>query len=302
MQSAPAATPNASTTPSSTNSRSDRPGAPADASSSAAAEATQPATMAKGETPAVMANHAAPNASAAPTSRIAETSDQRPARNDRPGLATQFGEDLNRDVRHAVFQRESPNTPFLTTTIWYNDAAGARAFAQQASSRSGNRAEVELLNGGLLVQITDAWFQVLEGFIADGRPYAVGEANARYALRFVNRTDFAFEVIASVDGLDVISGRPASFERRGYILAAHDTMTIEGFRTSQSQVAAFRFGKVGESYSVQMGQGDKNVGVIGVALFHERGKTPVYHSEDTQLRKDANPFPGNTYAPRPEGH
>lgn len=268
--------------------------------SSPGAGATQPQILAEGEVPATMAKPSAAPAPSPPAS-IAEAAESRSKRSDRPGLATQFGEDLNRDVRHASFERESMTTPFLTTTIWYNDAAGARTLAQQASSRSGNRAEVELLNGGLLVQITDSWFQVLEGFVADGRPYAIGEADARYALRIVNRTDFAFEVIASIDGLDVISGRPASFERRGYVLAAHDTVTIEGFRTSESQVAAFRFGKVAESYSAQMGHGDKNVGVIGVALFQERGKTPTYPAEDTRLRKDANPFPGNTYAPRPEG-
>ncbi|HMA91870.1 MAG TPA: hypothetical protein VKP30_04245 [Polyangiaceae bacterium] len=257
-----------------------------------------------GEAPAPMATPATAKAAAAPgapQSRVADESIAQPTvRNERPGLATQFGEDLRRDVRHARFERESMTTPFATTTIWYNDASGAEALAAQASSRSGNRAEAELFNGGLVVGVTDEWFQVLRGFVADARTYAVGEANARYAIRIINRSDFAFEVVASVDGLDVIAGRPASFDRRGYVLAAHDTMMIEGFRTSDSSLAAFRFGKVSESYSAQMGHGERNVGVIGVAFFHERGKAPEYPTQDTRLRQDANPFPGE-YAPRPPG-
>ena len=197
----------------------------------------------------------------------------------RPGLATQFGEDLRRNASNARFDRESSNSPFVTTTIWYNDAACAEALAQHAASRQGNRAEVELMNGGLVVGVTDEWFQSLPGFIADGRAYAIGEANARYAVRILNRTDFAFEVVASVDGLNVIDGQPASLERRGYVLAPHETTTIEGFRTSQSMIAAFRFGKVSDAYSVQMGHSDRNVGVIGVAFFQEHGKRPSYPSE-----------------------
>jgi hypothetical protein len=230
--------------------------------------------------------------------KIAGQPTQKVARNERPGLATQFGEDLRRDAQLTSFERESMTSPFLTTTIWYNDAAGAEALAQQAASRSGNRAEANLLNSGVTVQVTDNWFEVLPGFMADGRTYAIGEAGARYAIRIINRTDFAFEVVTSVDGLDVISGSPASFERRGYVLAARDTMTIEGYRTSESSVAAFRFGKVGQSYSVQMGHGERSIGVIGVAFFQQRGQRPVYPNDDTRLRQDANPFPGQ-YAPRP---
>jgi hypothetical protein len=172
--------------------------------------------------------------------------------------------------------------------------------ARQAADRAGSRAEVELMNGGLVVAVTDEWFQVLPGFVADARPYAIGEANARYAIRVLNRSDFAFEVVASVDGLDVINGQPASLERRGYVVAPRDNLTIEGFRTSEAMIAAFRFGKVSESYSAQMGHGDRNVGVIGVAFFQARGTTPSYPSEDARLRQNANPFPGQ-YAPKPPG-
>lgn len=283
-----------------------RPSAVATTPASEPAQSAPPkgaAEQAATTAPAAIAGPIAHTTSAdagAPKAARAEQAIAQPRESkERPGLATQFGEDLRREARHTEFERESMTAPFVTTTIWYNDAPGAEALVNHAATRSGNRAERELLNGGLVVGITDEWFQVLPGFTADNRCYAIGEANARYAIRITNRTDFAFEVVASVDGLHVIDGRPASYDRRGYVLGPRDTMTIEGFRTSEATIAAFRFGKVSESYAVQMGQSDRNVGVIGVAFFQERGRTPVYPSEDSRLRRDADPFPGE-YAPRPK--
>jgi hypothetical protein len=111
-----------------------------------------------------------------------------------------------------------------------------------------------------------------------------------------NATAARFEVVASVDGLDVIDGRPADPNRRGYIVAPHGVLTIDGFRRSSDAVAAFRFGRVADSYAAQT-TGDRNVGVVGMAIFAERGAgwTPrELHRRDT-----ADPFPQRGYAPPP---
>jgi hypothetical protein len=284
-------------------------GQPSRAPSAAEQQPAMPATASEAKSDSNMpagAPDAAPVTPAA--TRAGATESSAPARSDvltkddaktkRPGLATQFGEDLQRGVSHTRFYRASASEPFATSTIWYNDAAGAAAMAQSAKQRSGDRAEVELFHGGLVVSLVNAQNQPLPGFIADDRPLAIGEPNARYAIHIVNKSDYAFEVVASVDGLSVIDGRPASFERRGYLMPAHEDLMIEGYRTSEQTIAAFRFGKVEQSYSVATGQGDRNVGVIGVAFFHEKGKRPEYRSDDTVLRQNANPFPG-TYSPRP---
>ncbi|WP_232467580.1 hypothetical protein [Burkholderia ubonensis] len=73
------------------------------------------------------------------------------------------------------------------------------------------------------------------------------------------------------------------------------TLTIEGFRKSQDEVAAFRFASVPDSYVANAKFGDTaNVGVIGVALFAQK-------DDEDALRRKANPFPGNDdrYAPPP---
>jgi hypothetical protein len=61
-------------------------------------------------------------------------------------------------------------------------------------------------------------------------------------------------------------------------------------------VAAFRFGAVGESYAAKT-SGDRNVGVVGVAIFAEKGA--VWTPAELQRRDTADPFPARGYATPP---
>ena len=75
-----------------------------------------------------------------------------------------------------------------------------------------------------------------------------------------------------------------------------------------SEVAAFRFGSVRDSYAAQTAEfGDRHVGVIGVALYTERGAEPVEMpiertrrpdlEDDAAKRESADPFPGRFAQP-----
>jgi hypothetical protein len=124
---------------------------------------------------------------------------------------------------------------------------------------------------------------------------------ARYTLRFRNLSDRSYEVIATVDGLDVLTGKPGSLRNGGYVLRPQETLNIEGFRKSQSEVAAFRFATPGRAYAANTEAGDvRNIGVIGAALFElEQPQAP------RRPRRDATPpqpsaFPADgAYAPPP---
>src|SRR4029079_3958695 len=100
-------------------------------------------------------------------------------------------------------------------------------------------------------------------------------------------------------GLDVIDGNPADLTKRGYLLEPYATLTIDGFRTSSSHVAAFRFGSVSESYAAKT-SGDRNVGVIGVAFFSERGSEGT--TEELRKRASADPSPADRRYSQPPGY
>jgi hypothetical protein len=110
----------------------------------------------------------------------------------------------------------------------------------------------------------------LPTFYSNGRAYVLGTIGERYRIHIANPTSRRVEAVVSVDGLDAIDGRTASFEdKRGYVIAPYGEITIDGFRTSVAEVATFRFSSVRDSYAARKGQ-PRNVGVIGVAFFPER--------------------------------
>ena len=136
----------------------------------------------------------------------------------------------------------------------------------------------------------------LPTFYASGRAYVLGTIGERYRIRIANPTSRRVEAVVSVDGLDAIDGRPASFEdKRGYVIAPYGEVTVDGFRTSVDRVATFRFSSVRDSYAARKGEA-RNVGVIGVAFFPERERPvavipqPPYY--DDRPRSSAAPKSG----------
>ncbi|MFO8071924.1 MAG: hypothetical protein R6V85_08615 [Polyangia bacterium] len=103
-----------------------------------------------------------------------------------------------------------------------------------------------------------------------GETWVQGSRGQRYAIRVRNHTQRRVEAVVTVDGRDVVTGRSGNYRKnRGYVIQPRGSVRIDGFRTSWSGVAAFRFTDVEDSYAARMG-GSRNVGVIGVAIFEER--------------------------------
>jgi hypothetical protein len=213
---------------------------------------------------------------------------------ERPGLGTTWGEQVSAPISFAPFVRAS-HRPWAEAVLHYNDATGISAHAAYLGT-SPQPLELHAGDGSIAVSLVDEYGRTLPGYHANGRALVVGNDGSRYRIIVRNGTSARFEIVASVDGLDVIDGKPADPNRRGYIVDPHDTLTIDGFRTSDSSVAAFRFGKVADSYAAQT-SGDRNVGVVGFAIFSERGA--VWTPAELSRRDSANPFPERGYAVPP---
>jgi hypothetical protein len=137
------------------------------------------------------------------------------------------------------------------------------------------------------VEIIDERGNVLPTFEQHGKFYVLGDADDRYLIRVSNPTDRRVEAVVTVDGLDVIDGEPGDLRKRGYVVPAGGELRIEGWRTSTSEVATFRFSSVGDSYAGRKGKA-RNVGVIGVAIFKEKVQEPVYLPTDPTPRRDVD--------------
>lgn len=102
----------------------------------------------------------------------------------------------------------------------------------------------------------------------DGQRWVAGTPGHRYAVTLRNRTPGRVLGVVSVDGVNVLSGETADWAQSGYVLSPWESFDVLGWRKSQQRVADFVFTALDDSYAARTGRPD-NVGVIGVALFHE---------------------------------
>lgn len=279
--------------------RTARPGAFRSATSAPAAASRPLAHDARGPAESYSTDKSAGPPAAAPAEAAGaadEAYQPAPVPEERPGLGTEWGETRDSRVSSAPFERQDEDTPLATASFFYNDEAGVRAVL--GAGYWDRRADgISTARGALTIHVVDDRGSPLPTFSGGGRSYVMGNDGARYAIRIENQTGARFEAVATVDGLDVIDGQPGSFEKRGYLVAPWSTVEIDGFRRSEDQVAAFRFGKVRDAYATKRGL-DRNVGVIGVAVFQERGSRWPWTERELERRDRADPFPGR-FAPAP---
>jgi len=215
-----------------------------------------------------------------------------PERQQQPGLGTAYGEQRFSSVRSVRFRRANPSVPDAILSLRYDDAEGVRQMAQWKTGGAPQPASSQA--GIFTMTLRDESTGPLPGARVGNDIYAVGETGARYTIGVENHSAYRYEVVASVDGLDVIDGGEADFSKRGYLIDPYTSFIIEGWRTGDDTVAAFRFSDMDSSYAGRTGKA-RNIGVVGVAFFHEEGQA----SHDELRRRDqADPFP-NRYAPPP---
>ncbi|SDY22453.1 hypothetical protein SAMN05518854_101546 [Variovorax sp. YR266] len=220
-----------------------------------------------------------------------------------PQLGTQWGEGLESKTRTVITKRLS-DQPDDVASLGYNEASAVR---RSVGSNPESRLSLMLADG-------DVEWSVLG---EDSRPLPLqrarrgsggedmfrlaGVQGSRYTLRFRNLSERSYEVIATVDGLDVLNGKPGSLRNGGYVLRPLQALTIEGFRKSENEVAAFRFSAPGRAYAANTEAGDvRNIGVIGAALFEleERDAPRRQRRDATPSQPSAFPADG-AYAPPP---
>lgn len=212
----------------------------------------------------------------------------------RPGLGTSYGEQHFSQITTAPFVRGATQ-PDVLLSLWYNDLDGVRQAQGAFGSGFDSLSQASTSDGALVVSVVDdSGYSMSSAQVGDKR-YVVGQPGQRYELVVQNNSAQRFEVVASVDGLDVIDGQTASFAKRGYIVDPWSSITIDGWRTGHDTVAAFRFSGMDDSYAERKGDG-RNIGVIGFAFFHERGGVPW---QELQRRDHADPFPNRFAEPPP---
>jgi len=226
--------------------------------------------------------------------QILETRALQPA-NERPGLATGWGANKASSIRPIDFDRDTESMD--TIVVFYNNKEGAEAMKRSKVGLfdKSYKAYGQRWRNRINVVLENRYGMPLPHVMAQRKPVFLGKKGQPYTVVIENIKDERIEVVISVDGLDVMDGKTASIDKRGYIIGPKDTLRVEGFRRSLSEVAQFEFSSVGGSYANLTGgeTAARNVGVIGVASFRER------ESDESVQRKAAEAFPGGGFAKPP---
>ncbi len=103
-----------------------------------------------------------------------------------------------------------------------------------------------------------------------GRYYLEARAGSRYSVSLANRTGERLGVVLSVDGLNAVSGERETQRGRMYVLDPWQTTSVQGWRTSLSDIRQFTFVDERRSYAARSGQANQKMGWIEVAVYRER--------------------------------
>ena len=209
------------------------------------------------------------------------------AAEERPGLATTFGESTRSVWNRQSFVRATPSKPAGMGVIYYNDKKGVDAMTGWKEKVGG----MQTAAGDMVEWGIKGGFGYLPTYNTSNRRFVVGRQGDSYSIVLKNRCKSRLEVVLSVDGLDVFDGKSASFSKQGYVIAPDETLEVKGWRTSPDTVGRFRFSSVGGSYANLAHGEHRNVGVIGLAVFAEKGVDPwTWMPREVNDRLDANPF------------
>ncbi|WP_193214380.1 hypothetical protein [Luteolibacter marinus] len=225
---------------------------------------------------------------ASPSVKADSSPRPRKAAQERPGLATGFGESTRSPWNRQSFVRAS-SKPAGTGVIYYNNREGIDAMTGYKSkvdgiqTAAGNMVEWGIKGGFGFLPTYDTY--------RNSKRFVVGKRDGSYSIYLKNRCKSRLEVVLSVDGLDVIDGKTAGFSKRGYVIAPDETLEVKGWRTSPDTVARFKFSTVSGSYANLAHGEHRNVGVIGLAVFTEKGVDPwTWMPDEVNDRMTANPF------------
>ncbi|MFW1849773.1 hypothetical protein ACG9XR_04200 [Acinetobacter guillouiae] len=172
-------------------------------------------------------------------------------------LGTKWGDEIDSHVTEVQLKRKS-NSPLAETIVQYAD--------KNYKGKTVN--SISIAAGKVSFSVVDDHGNRIPMYRVGQSYYLSGREGQSYQLQYENNTAKTFEVVASVDGVDVIDGSEASRSNSGYVLHAHDSLKIEGFRKSESAVASFTFSKPKDAYAANSENGSiQNAGVIGTVLY-----------------------------------
>ena len=132
-------------------------------------------------------------------------------------LGTKWGDELTSNVSDVDLKRLK-DEPIAQSAIRYAN--------KNYQGKSVN--SLSIASGTISFSVVDDQMNNLPLF-RDGQQYYLSAKEGQsYQLHYQNHSDKTYEIVASVDGLDVLNGQEASVYSSGYVLYPQQTLTLKG--------------------------------------------------------------------------
>ncbi len=106
----------------------------------------------------------------------------------------------------------------------------------------------------------------------DGRTFIVGRPGDVYTIKIERHILNRFLAVVSVDGLSVLTGKPARRSDNGFIVTSF--LGVKGWQVDEGSAAEFVFSENSDSYARKIGASD-DMGIIATAIYEENKPEPV---------------------------
>lgn len=126
----------------------------------------------------------------------------------------------------------------------------------------------------IVVKTKNGWHPIQIYKDKDGKNWVEAKDGTEFGLEIKNNYSGKIMVVSSVDGLNIITGKPAELKNEnGYVINGNSKIIIDGWRISNNAVRAFTFSNKKNSYASKLGADISNIGCIGFAFFCEYNYT-----------------------------
>jgi hypothetical protein len=195
------------------------------------------------------------------------------------------------------WQRTMGATPQLVGTCFYGPKGVSEALLLEMEDvvRPVRRV-MRIGNGALSMGLTDERGRKLKAVECGGYLVVQAEAGQSYQLVVENESDVPWEVLPSVDGLDLESGEPADLTRRGRVVPPRGKTVFTSMRGEDGKAVPLRFRQVADTSARYRTNSTGTLGSVVVAGFLGAG-TESFDTRPLLTRRRTGGFPERRYEP-----
>jgi hypothetical protein len=168
--------------------------------------------------------------------------------------------------------------------------------AVSADSHRGNNVDIRIISENGAEFFSIPFKESKKGRTKVIKKYLEAKRGENYGIVVRNNTAERIGVVIAVDGRNIINGKKSFLRNneRMYIVQPYGETRLDGWRTGQNTVHKFYFTDKGDSYAVRSFSDTSAMGVISVAVYHEKNRPDLSYDRPSpdESARSAPAVPG----------